>query len=101
MNIFKQYNTALPVSIDIVVVFPAPLCPSSAVICPSYILHETLLTAILLLPNRLLKFLIIIPGVSPAGSGSNPGWSSHNSSPLIAELIQFESLLPLLYQVLS
>ena len=34
-----------PVSMDISVVLPAPLCPSSAVICPSYMFRETPLTA--------------------------------------------------------
>ena len=35
----------IPVRIDIVVVFPAPLCPSKAKICPLYIVNETSLTA--------------------------------------------------------
>ena len=37
----------LPVSMDIVVVFPAPLCPSKAVICPLYMSKLRLSTAFL------------------------------------------------------
>lgn len=36
----------LPVSMDMVVVFPAPLWPSRAVICPLYILKFKLSTAL-------------------------------------------------------
>jgi hypothetical protein len=80
-----------PVSIDIVVVFPAPLCPRSAVICPSYILNETLSTANLLLPNRFVRFLTTTPAVRPGGSGSKPGWSSVRSESERAESIRFQS----------
>ena len=39
---------ALPVRMDIVVVFPAPLCPRRAVIWPLYMLRERSLTALAL-----------------------------------------------------
>ena len=36
----------VPVIIESMVVFPAPLCPNNTVMCPLYIFIETLLTAI-------------------------------------------------------
>ena len=41
---------SLPVSIDMVVVLPAPLCPSNTVICPSYMLTRIPATATLRFP---------------------------------------------------
>jgi hypothetical protein len=42
----EGYNK--PVNIEIVVVLPAPLCPSKAKICPLYIVNEASETATLL-----------------------------------------------------
>jgi len=83
-NILWQFNPSvglklfidvfpIPVIIAIAVVFPAPLCPSNTVICPSYILNEIPLTAIFCFPNRLVNsFTSTTTGKS--GSGSNPIW---------------------------
>ena len=54
---FPEVGLRSPVSIDKVVVFPAPLCPKSANICPLYIVMFTPLTASLS-PNLLTKFFI-------------------------------------------
>ena len=41
----------IPVNMDKVVVFPAPLCPSKAVICPSYMFKFMLFNAGFILPE--------------------------------------------------
>lgn len=55
---FPNEGSINPVSIDKVVVFPAPLWPSKANIYPLYIFKLTPFTAALL-PNFFFKFLII------------------------------------------
>ena len=47
-----------PVRMEIVVVFPAPLCPKSANICPWYIVNESPSTAFLPLGYTLERFRI-------------------------------------------
>ena len=54
---FQDVGLRSPVSNDRVVVFPAPLCPKRANICPLYIVMLTPLTATLS-PNFFTKFLI-------------------------------------------
>ena len=45
-------------SIDIVVVLPAPLCPSRAVICPLYMSRLKLSTALLRTPSFSCRFFL-------------------------------------------
>ena len=54
---FPEEGSIKPVSIDKVVVLPAPLCPRRAKIYPLYIVMLVPLTAILS-PNFLTRFLI-------------------------------------------
>eukprot|EP01137_Pigoraptor_chileana_P029005 Opistho-2@13609 len=59
-----------PVSMDMVVVLPAPLCPSSAVIWPRYIFSERSSTATLPLSYTFPRCDRRIPASSPLGSAS-------------------------------
>ena len=44
-EIVMMLISCIPVSMDMVVVLPAPLCPSRAVMCPLYMLKLRLSTA--------------------------------------------------------
>mmetsp|Transcript_36306 Transcript_36306/g.87548 ORF Transcript_36306/g.87548 Transcript_36306/m.87548 type:complete len:260 (+) Transcript_36306:4756-5535(+) len=63
-----------PVSMAIVVVLPAPLCPNSAVTCPLYMLNERLSTACFS-PKDFVKprISIFVPSVDCARSLSDTG----------------------------
>ena len=52
---FKEIH--VPVSIDIVVVFPAPLCPSRAMICPGKAEKLTPFAALTVAPVEVRKVL--------------------------------------------
>ena len=62
-----------PVSMEMVVLFPAPLCPSKQKIWLSYMVRLRWFTAYFLvrpLPNVLTKFLTRMIGTSSAAAGS-------------------------------
>jgi len=77
-----------PVTIEIVVVLPAPLCPSKAKISPSNILTLMLFTAVNL-PNSFLKFDIL----SNLPSASSALYFSPNSSSVSLYSASFATFL--------
>lgn len=58
ISLTKCDRTFIPVNIESVVVLPAPLCPNSTIVSPSYTVRLTLLTA-RIWPNCFCKFWII------------------------------------------